>query len=144
MPSSLSHLTDLLERYEGPSALVRSVHRRQALLAQVRKALPSPLASHCVAAGLSGDRLILFADSPAWGSRLRFLAPGLITALAKAGTAARDARVRVLIPENAPRQRPRPRPTLSSANAGLLAQVAQDITDPALREAIKRLARWGG
>ncbi len=143
MPFRPSPLADILDRSPGLEPLQRSLRWRQALLARVRKALPSPLDSHCVAAGLSGDRLVLFADSPVWGSRLRFLAPSLVAALSRAGFAARDASVRVLIAADPPAKRARPRPALSSANADLLAQVAEEIGDPALREALKRLARRG-
>ncbi len=55
--------------------------QQQRLLDQVRSLLPQPLAEHCLHARIQDRRLILHVDSPAWHSRLRFLAPQLLHGL---------------------------------------------------------------
>ncbi len=135
---------EILERCTSLGALQRSIAQRLGLLDQVRRALPAPVDQHCVWAGLSEERLLLFADSPPWATRMRFLAPSLVPTLGRAGTRVTEVRVRVLAPADPPQKAPRRRPTLSSKNARLLLQVAEETDDPALREALRRLARRGG
>jgi len=135
---------DRIMRGSGPlEHLRRSARLQQALLERVRTSLPDALAGHCVAAVLQGDRLTLFADSPAWGSRLRFMAPRVAGALRGEGPTVRTVKVRVLPASAPPPPRSRPPARLSASSARILDQVAGDISDPGLRAALERLARRG-
>jgi hypothetical protein len=96
-----------------------------------------------VAAVLQGDRLTLFADSPAWGSRLRFMAPRVAGSLRGEAPALRTVKVRVLPGSAPPPRRPRAPARLSASSARILDEVAGDISDPGLRAALQRLARRG-
>lgn len=103
------------------------------VLAEYQSRLPDELARHLVAV-VDGPRgRVLFADAPAWVTRLRFALPH-----------ADRARVRVLPPDPVRRKPPaRARPVPASARASLEG-VAASITDAPLRAALERLARRAG
>lgn len=85
----------------------------------------------------------MFVDSPAWGSRLRFLAPQLlIHAVRIARPQPRRIIVRVL--PQAIETRPRRQPALlSGSSAQLIRVAAATVTDDRLRDALQRLAARG-
>jgi hypothetical protein len=68
--------------------------------AVIQAAMPDELRAHWRIGRLTAGTLTLFADSPVWAARLRYLAPVLIERLAgRPGAAAvRAIRVRVLMP----------------------------------------------
>jgi hypothetical protein len=141
MRSRLSRLDRIMSRSEALGRLRGHVRDHQALLERVRSALPEPVAEHCAAVAVSGNRLVVFADSPAWGSRIRFLAPRIIQALSGGPTAARTVKVRILpAPEPRPRRKARAPARLAATDARVLEQMAEGISDPDLRAALKRLA----
>jgi len=87
--------------------------------------------------------LVLIADAPVWATRLRFLAPRIAESLPglSPGT---PVRVKVLPTETPPTRTPTSRKLqLSPQNARLLCQLADDIPDPELSRALKRLSLRG-
>lgn len=62
---------------------LQSVWRQAQQLAQlntlVSSYLGSQLSQHCTIAGIKGEQLIVYADSPAWATRLRYQSTDLIT-----------------------------------------------------------------
>ena len=125
--------------------LQREAEAQQSLLKQVRALLTAPLEPHCTAARLSEGQLVLFADSSAWASRLRYLVPDILEGLRRAGVEASAIRIRVALESPSATQPParpkQPARRLSAANAELLLQVAASMTDPALGAALRRLGR---
>lgn len=109
----------------------------------VRSALPAELASHCRGAVVAADEVTLYVDSPAWATRLRFLAPDLLRQLAGAGLALHRCRIRVLPPgdrvEPAPSMPQPPRETAAASAAVSSAAAATESSD--LAAALRRLAR---
>lgn len=113
------------------------------VLAALRRALPADLAAHLSAAHLRDATLIVVADGPAWATRLRFLEPELKAALdARTRRVVRRVTVRVGPPPAAPRA-PGPKPSrpLSAAARAALEAGAEQVTDPRLAAALRRLAR---
>ena len=106
--------------------------------------LPAPLREHSRVAGLAGGVLVIQADSAAWASRLRFVTREVAEAVAP--VLGRVTRVRVAVASPAPPPPAGPpglsgRAVLGEEPARTLSQAAGGVTDPALQEALRRLAR---
>jgi hypothetical protein len=105
--------------------------------------LPAPLKEHCRVLAIRDKTLVLATSSPVWAARLRFHAPLLVKQLSDYQTVTlRTVRVRVRPPE---KRSPPPRRQAAAlrpgkAGAAALQQVAQTISDPALKTALLRLA----
>lgn len=112
------------------------------LMQQVKACLTAPLDEHIQAAVLKDQALTLFVNSPAWASRLRYLAPQLIRQLKQAGLIIQEVRARI-IPEAGMgmKSRQRHRPILSEESAETLRSTAEGLEAGALREAMLRLSR---
>lgn len=111
------------------------------LLHQVRSLVPSPLGTHCVAAVKKEGQLLVYVDSSAWASRLRFTTRQLSRALADTGNNIQKVTVRVLVRSQPKKTLRHPIRHLSTENADLLAQTAEQLDDPELSEALRRLTR---
>jgi hypothetical protein len=105
-------VSELIPRKALEACLVRIENHRR-LLAAIRHLLPPPLAAHCRDCVAGDDTLMLYAESAAWASQLRFYLPRIIEELAKEGHGRyRQGKVRTLAlalvaPHAAP---PRPAP----------------------------------
>jgi hypothetical protein len=112
------------------------------LLTRVRKHLPPPLDGHCLAALVKKRQLILFVDSPAWASRLRYYSRDLKSQLLREGMRVERISIRVMI-NDTPVQHKKPAAAkrLSPDNASLIRQTAEGISDEDLSAALKRLGR---
>ena len=114
----------------------------QVLTDQVRALLPSTLSGHLSAAIGRDQILVLFTDSPAWATRLRFTAPGLRSAL----EGFREVQVKVVPASAAPapdKGSGTPRARLSRQAAAQIRLMAESISDPQLRQTLGRLAAHG-
>lgn len=121
--------------------LIEKSARLNELLEIVRSHLPPALAEHCHAVSEDKKSLMLYTDSSAWASRLRFTARQLQTNLRKSGYTADKIAVRVLIkrtPKKSHREKIR---QLTPENAELIRQTARDIPDAALSKSLQRLCR---
>ncbi|MGE0482801.1 MAG: DciA family protein [Gammaproteobacteria bacterium] len=105
--------------------------------------LPPALVGHVRLGPIDNGSLVLFASSPVWASKLRFVTPQLLADLPTAAefSTVRSIRVRVRSREenNQPHRTERPRMG-QSAGRDIRAQAAT-IGDERLREALERLAR---
>lgn len=123
--------------------LMERVQLLNSLTVQLRRCLDGELAAHVQVADLGAERLFLQADSAAWATRLRYLAPQLLHCLQQSGLGTlRQIEIRV-----APRAETvtpmRDTPVLSATSAAIIAHSAATLPDPALRAAFQRLARRG-
>lgn len=134
-----------IPQVRGPNLdhILTCVGQQQQLLKQLRPWLPASLREHCVHAQARRGELLLFVDSPAWSSRLRFLAPQLlIHAVRIVRPQPRRLIVRVL-PQAVETRRRRPPALLSGSSAKLIRVAAATVTDDRLRDALRRLAARG-
>lgn len=138
-------LGGLLAHASGDLGRLIEEARRLARATEVLRArLPAPLNEHSRVASLAGGVLVLQADSAAWASRLRFVTREMAEALAPVLGRVTRVRVTVASPTPPPPTKPLCRPeraVLSKELARSLAQAAEGISDPALQEALRRLAR---
>ena len=101
--------------------------------------LPEPLSKHCSVANLRHQQLIVTVDSPAWGTRLRMLIPQLTAQL---GENVEGITIRIApLSQNGSHPRRTQRTAMSRETANLLRDCSQDLSDPGLRQALRRLAR---
>lgn len=112
------------------------------LLFVVRQGLPEFLAEHCRYCVDKDDNLLIYMDSPAWGSQLRFYGPGLLNHVTQAtGRRFRDLRVRSLLP-TLPTEAARPPVRPPARSLGESVRVSADhVASADLREALLRLSR---
>ena len=127
-----------------PGSMAQLKHelaRQQRLIEQVRSALPDPLKQQLLAAVLSGKSLTLWVNSPAWASRLRYLAPQLMRQLQQQGLMIEHLHPRIIPPQMKAGRGPSRRPAgLSEKSAESLRQTAETLEAGPLREALLRLS----
>ena len=127
------------------SEIINQIARLQHLSQTLRGALPAPLEQHCQVANVRGQSLLLHADTAAWATRLRYMAPTLVTALQNQGyPGIQHITVKVRPRYNAPEPAVTPRKrNMSQSSARILRDTADSLSDPAIKRALKRLASRG-
>lgn len=106
------------------------------LLASVKTALPAQLVSAALYCVASGDKLIVYTDSAAWASQLRFYSPQILASAGGRGFATVKVKI---ITKTAPVP-PSPIKIPSKQTVTLLATQAQNQRDSHLQSALARLA----
>lgn len=119
------------------------LHDQEKLLILVRALLPQPLDVHCLSAQQKEGLILLYADSSAWASRLRYFSRDLRAKLQDKGLRVQKIMVRVLISNQRKMRPPRRAHILSTDNAKLIDAVAESIQDTDLCAALKRLSKHG-
>jgi hypothetical protein len=124
-------------------AVLSQVHLLRRLTAALRDALPEPLASHCLAANLDNDTLVVGCSSSAWAAKLRYQLPALLARLRNHAGLAALSQIRIRVqPSREERPRiPLRRARLSPRSADILSTLAEGTADPALKAALQRLSR---
>jgi hypothetical protein len=103
------------------------ITQQKDLLQSVRKVLPGDLANHVHHSLLSGDKLLIYTDSAAWATQLRFYRQKLITAAeALSKNAAANVQIKILTQQTGP--------SLQQAGAAIIPSTES-------REAIRSLCR---
>jgi hypothetical protein len=141
MSKKLRSINNLLQTETTLTTLQARSREQSVLLQQVRRLLPSPLDRHCLAAVLQGDRLVLFTDSSAWASRLRYFSRDLVFGLQQQQLTVTKTAIRILVANRQKKRKQRHILRISQENARLLSQTADDISDPTLGAALRRLSR---
>lgn len=132
-------LTRVLRSSGTARELLSQAQDLQQLLTRVRKLLPVPLEGHCRAVLLKKRQLILFVDSPAWASRMRYYSRDLKSLLRRNGMRVERVSVRVLINDTPQNQKRGAAKRLSPENAALIRQTAEGIGDEGLSAALRKL-----
>ncbi|HTP48666.1 MAG TPA: DciA family protein [Casimicrobiaceae bacterium] len=127
----------------GEAALSRWTERRQrehALLQLVQRELPKTLTPHVGAVVAGAQELTLIATSGAAAALLRQHAPTLLAALQHGGCKFTVIRIRVQARSAPPRPAKALPKQIDRDTAARLTAAARKLEDPALREALLRLA----
>ncbi|MEA2080218.1 MAG: DUF721 domain-containing protein [Pseudomonadota bacterium] len=121
--------------------LLERARKLQRLEQAVLGLLPEDVAAHCRVMNLKNKILVLAAPSSAWAARLRFAGPELVRQLnGQFALNLHTIQLRIQ-PQTSEKQSVRQHQlNLSMASGTLLAQTAQTVNHPALREALYRLA----
>lgn len=133
---------DLLTPTGSPlAALVRRVEHQQQLDARLGAFLDRPLLDHIQVAGGDDGVLVLVADTPVWGHRIRYLAPTILQQMQRHQPDLREVRIIVRPGRSEPRDASRRTPrTLSRSAASMLDHVAATCDNPALARVLARLS----
>jgi hypothetical protein len=122
-------------------ALLIQAEKHRRVLDVAKRALPGFLADHCVDCVVKPDRLILYVDSPAWASQIRFYALHLLSKVQQStGCRFNDLLIRNALPAAA---RPLDKPVLtlpSGFAAEVLKNSALSTSSGELKEALLRLS----
>ncbi len=126
----------------APLAPVLERLRLHALvLREVKDSLPPHLAEHCRDCVVAANqRLIVYADSPAWSFQLRFHAPATLERMATAGRAFRALEFRALTTATNVTQRDGG-PRVSLATAELVRTSGSGMESRELSAALERLGK---
>jgi hypothetical protein len=128
-------------------SLLEHAHYLQALTRVLREAIDPVLAEHITIANIRENTAIVAADTPAWLSKIRYMAPIILTILKQQSNLADLRKIQFKIqPPNETlaaeqasiEQR---RATLSSASSKVLESAASGIHDPELASALRRLSQ---
>ncbi len=140
-------LTQLFQQSQFERMVVRS-KQLASLNRHLETHLPAPLAQHCHIANYRDNELVLVADNATWATRLRYLAPDLITALQKTPVfkGLKNVHCRVAQPSasspasatqtDAPISR-----HISTQSAEILKATADSVSDEKLSESLLRLSQ---
>lgn len=143
MPRAPRAITDILNFSGTAAALVAQLREQSHLLALVKQELEASLNAHLVAALMFNKQLVLYADSSAWASRLRFGSRTLRDRLIGKGLGVNKITVRIALPNGTRSVSRQVKRHLSRENGLLIEKTAETIDDPGLRQALRRLSRHG-
>ncbi|QPK62498.1 DUF721 domain-containing protein [Methylomonas sp. LL1] len=70
----------------GPLALcLEKIAEQKVLLRVVQAAMPAPIAEHALHCLLNGSRLLIYTDSAAWASQIRFFRESILNKMQQSG-----------------------------------------------------------
>ena len=119
--------------------ITRSARHLELLTRQFRGAVSSDAAPHIVGCALRSDAVLIFCDTAAWASQLRYLQQTLLEHARKLlGNRIQRIQFRIL-PSESPAGKP-PAPEITENSRRILDQAASGISDNDLAEALQRLA----
>lgn len=140
MRSGPKHTATFLNGDPNFEKLRAELELQNRLLRQVRELLPPELASHCQAARIdSRQQLLLFTDNAVWASRLRFAGTAILAAL-RGKTRKRLHNIRTIVQPCGTSQIKNKTAVHSMVSAEIVRECAFSCPDPALRDALERLA----
>ena len=136
------------EAHSDLAILVTRTRQLQRWTGLFRAQLDAELAPHCYVSGIEDTSLLIYVDTAAWATRLRFVAPQLLPILRSTNPVFSDLsniKVKVLSQQNETRapESHTDGPSMSPDNAHGISTLSNSIDDPGLQEALQRLARHG-
>ena len=131
--------------YSGPlAAMVARARQFTQLSERFYAYLPSPLREHVVLVRLDAEAWELHTDAAVWATRLRYLLPSIEAPLGQQLELTLPKPIIRVRPQDFPPPVPtRPPLSLSQRSAEQLEHLAQQIDDPDLSAALRRLAARG-
>jgi hypothetical protein len=140
----MKNVNGLLSGSDALRDLLQKAGALQRINQQVGAYIGKPLNEHVFLANIRNDTAVVMADSAAWLTRVRYLAPQLLMffqqepSLKNLHVTKIEFKVR---PPEQSQQTARPPLTISQHSAHFLSQTADTFSDPKLRDAIRRLAK---
>ncbi len=134
----------IVDSFSGLKRLTLQAERLSALDKMLNERLPSALAAHVRLATIRDGCLVLLADSPVWATQLRHHTPAILSDLPEAPEFAgvKSIRIRNYL-GTVERRQARKAASMGPGTALAMETQAESIPDPALRAALKRIARRG-
>ncbi|MGZ8094828.1 MAG: DciA family protein [Methylosarcina sp.] len=112
------------------------------MLQLIREVLPDPLAQHVLHCVKNDKKLLVYTDSAAWASQLRFYKSPILTVLAATnGQAAENLQVRIFTEEVSPEKEGLKKAnTPSVENIALIHNHGETIDDEELKQSLRKLS----
>ncbi|WP_202051431.1 DciA family protein [Methylomicrobium sp. RS1] len=116
--------------------------KQQSLLLAIRSRLPPPVTDHVLHCVVNEKKLLLYTDSAAWASQLRFLKEEILQSARDAhGGTIDKLQIRILADQISEHPQPRRKASLpSSEKIAMLSDQAKTMGDSQLRQALQRLS----
>jgi hypothetical protein len=110
---------------------------------KLRDQLDPMVSKHIAIANIHGDRATILVNSSTWMGKIRYLEPMILESLKQQGLPLKQLDFKV-DPTHTPPPKTIPNQAkMSKETSELLESMAETSDDPALREALKRLAKHG-
>jgi hypothetical protein len=137
MAPRLKSVRRLLQDKPTLQRLDQELKAQKTLLTDLRQCLPTELADHCASAHIRENTLVVHTDSPAWATRLRYLAPQLVIAVAGEYPAVQSVSVRLIVQQRVSVPKPTAR---HSDRAAEIIHTSADCAKPGpVQDALRRL-----
>jgi len=142
MNGKFKPLNNYLQIHTKFATIRAHMQQNQDSLQLVKSLLPEPLNHHCLSLVLKQNHLILYTDSSAWASRLRYFSRELVTRLKNKHKDINKVSIKIMVDNKkvVTKSRIREARLLSTENANLLTRVADHTSDPELQAALRRLS----
>ncbi len=142
MNGKFKPLKNYLQIHTEFATIQARMQQNQASLQLVKELLPAPLNDHCLSLVMKPRQLILYTDSSAWASRLRYFSRELVARLRNKQIDINKISVKVMVDNRrvVAKRRIRKARLLTTENANLLSRVADHTPDPDLQAALRRLS----
>lgn len=141
--SSPTKLNAIVTQNPTLRKLFRHAAEHHSASSRVKSLLAGPLSSHIQLVVIRDETLVLTADSSAWAAKMRYQVPDLYKQMAKISEFSEIQTIRVKVSKSSQAdQQPASRKAvpMSALAAAELQQRASSVDDPALKDALLRLA----
>lgn len=118
------------------------LEQQRRMLERIREVLPLPLSRHVFHCVKNDKKLLIYTDSAAWASQIRFYNNALLTAMASVdGPAAETLQIRILADRFDPEKKPSEKPHVPSPeNILLIRNHSENVSDKELKQALQKLS----
>ena len=145
----MKRIRNIAENLPGLEKVAARASALEQLARLTREAVPEPMQPHVIACAVRDRTLVVFTDTAAWGSQLRFIQPMILDAIHHhTGHLLDTVRLKVQQPSA---ERPataaastsptRESRDISQRSRAVIESAAEGISDPDLAAALQRLAR---
>lgn len=136
-----SPLSLLQDRISSTKKLIRAAERHGDITKKIQSYLPTDFAEHCEFGSIRGSSIILFADSAAWATRLRFHSSDLLRYINNEYKYSLSSIKFKVMPLRGKRKKPKPKPFhIDSSNIDSIRQLSSTVKHQGLSDALVRLA----
>lgn len=145
----MKRIQDFCQAIPGLERVAGQANALRQLLRITRDAVPAPMRPHVLACAVRDRTLVVFTDTGAWGSQLRFIQPAILDALEQVtGHRLQQVRFKVQQADSDPATRAPDRSAtqdreISDRSRAVIESAAAGISDPQLADSLRRLARKG-
>ena len=119
----------------------QKIKQQQYLLNIVKTCLPKTLTNHVLYCVISAEKLLIYTDSAAWSSQLRFYQQSMLNALIDTNEVFINAvKIKIIIQNNSVKETPK-KNIPSKSNIKLLHHCGKSVNDQKLKQALLNLSQ---
>ena len=119
----------------------QKIKQQDYLLNSVKAILPQPLTNHVLYCVVSVEKLLIYTDSAAWSSQLRFYQQSILNAVINTNSVSiQTVKIKIITPNNSPKEKFK-QSIPSKSNIQLLRHCGESINDKRLKHALLNLSQ---